>query len=148
MKGYLERGIQTPMARGRSTSSSGFGPEGRQHGILFLKPPAPHPFWCGVWLVTGPRRCLSLTLSDTRFYAPQIRARLYPYLGRSATKSQVLNSEALTRRGDASRAGWGRLHRLWGCLWHFDQGEAGQERLLYPKLEARNPKPETRNPIS
>ena len=35
-----------------------------------------HPFFFFFTLVTGPRRSLSLKLSDTRVYEPQIRARL------------------------------------------------------------------------
>ena len=42
-------------------------------------------------LVTGPRRSLSLKLSDTRVYAPQIRARL-------GTTAQVRLPPALTQR--------------------------------------------------
>ena len=40
-------------------------------------------------LVTGPRRSLSLKLSETRVYEPQIRARL----GTSAAKSLMLRSQ-------------------------------------------------------
>ena len=35
-----------------------------------------YDLFCFFTLVTGPRRSLSLQLSDTRIYAPQIRARL------------------------------------------------------------------------
>jgi len=49
-------------------------------------------------LVTGPRRSLSLKLSDTRVYAPQIRARL----GITAHFCKVV---VLKLRADASEQG-------------------------------------------
>ena len=45
----------------------------RRHCLLGLQLRNPAPFFT---LVTGPRRSLSLKLSDTRVYEPQIRARL------------------------------------------------------------------------
>jgi len=62
-------------------SSSACGSPSRSPPPWPSPPPSPRrnhspPFFFFFTLVTGPRRSLSLKLSDTRFYAPQIRARL------------------------------------------------------------------------
>ena len=47
------------------------------YNLCILLPAAPStPFFFFFTRVTGPRRSLSLKLSDARVYAPQIRARL------------------------------------------------------------------------
>jgi len=61
--------------------------------------PALQVFFFFITLVTGPRRSLSLKLSDTRVYEPQIRARL-------RTTAHFCRVSALTfSLSDGSRAG-------------------------------------------
>jgi hypothetical protein len=57
-------------------------------------------------LVTGPRRSLSLKLSDTRVHVPQIRARLVTTT--HSASPTIINLPSCVRRADSMTSVWER----------------------------------------
>jgi len=77
------RALLAPWCPGRRRSGAGGGSGASsatarwsRAGRAACAPPATARFFFFLTRVTGPRRSLRLKLSDTRVYAPQIRARL------------------------------------------------------------------------
>ena len=82
-------------------------------------------------LVTGPRRSLSLNLSDAKVYAPQVRARL----GTTAHFCEVVVLNVQVQPGTAGTAA-------------DEERRAAAERIVQanPKPSTLNPQPSTLNP--
>ena len=104
------------------------------------------PLWLGFFfffffftLVTGPRRSLSLNLSDTKVYEPQIRARLGNHnttVGVEGVTASPSSSDGMSAHSASSRSSfferWLNQSRDWNLLWCF---------VLNPHRRSRDPKP-------
>jgi len=107
-------------------------------------------------LVTGPRRSLSLKLSDTKVYEPQIRARLGNHnltiLGLQGRRRGIWRSRCRRR---ASRGPTPATSRSRNYPKIYPKPAIGDPRhetrdpkpeIRDPRSETRDPRPETRDP--